>query len=86
MDSMTDFAVCGFCGKTVYIERITAPPKWKPAELRDTIRRKGAGLGVCPDCGKPSRFVLRGIYLELKAAQEREGVAAEAPQEGEKAS
>ena len=74
MDSLTDFAVCGFCGKTVYIERITAPPNWKPAELREKIRRRGEGLGVCPDCGKPSRFMTRGRWQRLayEAALEKE--------------
>lgn len=77
MDSMTDFAVCGFCGKTVYIERITAPEKWKPAELREIIRRRGEGLGVCPDCGKPSRFMTRGRKAQLDRERELEAEAVE---------
>ena len=76
MDSMTDFAVCGFCGKTVYIERITAPPKWKPEEYRAKLRRNGEGLGVCPDCGKPSRFMTRGRKAELEREAKLEAEAA----------
>jgi len=79
MNAMDDFASCGFCGKTVYLERISAPERWHPADVRDAIRRHGIGPGICPECGKAAKFVTRrnAVYeQERRREEEKEKTSA----------
>lgn len=76
MNTLDDFASCGFCGKVVYLMRVSAPRRWKPDEVRETISRTGSGPGICPECGKPARFTTRRRALELEEEKAREEVRA----------
>lgn len=72
MNSLDDFAACGFCGKMVYVMRITAPPKWHQEDVRAKIGRTGAGPGICPECGKAAKFETRRRTAEIKEQHRRE--------------
>lgn len=71
MNTLDDFASCGFCGKVVYLPRISAPARWKPEEVRAKIALSGIGPGVCPECGKASKFTTRRQALEIEEARKR---------------
>jgi hypothetical protein len=72
MNSLDDFASCGFCGKVVYVMRITAPPKWHQEDVRAKIGRTGEGPGICPECGKDSRFMTRRRAAEIEEQRKSE--------------